>query len=81
MALNERHLSNGCIRLEDAQRLGRWLMGTLPATISPAPEQQVALPRGVPVFLTYITAQPKDGAVAFVADVYGRDKGPALASR
>ena len=81
MALNDRHLSNGCIRLEDAQRLGRWLMGTQPTTTSLAPEQQVALPRGVPVYLTYITAQPKDGAVAFVADVYGRDRGPALASR
>ena len=26
-ALSNRALSNGCIRLEDAQRLGRWLLG------------------------------------------------------
>jgi murein L,D-transpeptidase YcbB/YkuD len=75
-AQQQRTLSNGCIRLEDAQRLGRWLMGRDPMTMvsGDAPEQHVMLPQGVPVYLTYLTAQPQaDGELAFVSDVYGRD--------
>jgi len=76
-----RTLSNGCIRLEDAQRLGRWLMGRDPMLLAQpnVPEQHVVLPSGVPVYLTYLTALPQAGGeLAFVADVYGRDgAGPA----
>lgn len=71
-----RTLSNGCIRLEDAKRVGRWLMGRDPMTMtaSTLPEQHLRLPRGVPVYLTYLTAQPRaDGELTFVPDVYGRD--------
>ena len=75
-AQQQRTLSNGCIRLEDAQRLGRWLMGRDPMTMvnGDAPEQHVALPRGVPVYLTYITAKPQGSELTFVPDVYGRDR-------
>jgi len=31
----------------------------------------------VPIFLTYLTAQPKDGKVTYVADIYGWDKSGA----
>lgn len=74
-AKDPRTLSNGCIRLEDAQRLGRWLLGRDAVTgASAEPEQHVALPRGVPVFLTYITAKPvAGGQIAYTADPYGRD--------
>ena len=68
-----RTLSNGCVRLEDAQRLGAWLMGgPLPRT--PAqPEVELALPRPVPVYLTYLTAFPTPTGIAYRADPYGRD--------
>lgn len=81
-AEQNRDLSNGCIRLEDADRLGRWLLGRQPVTNASAPEQHIALPKGVPVYVTYLTAQPKDSGLAFVPDVYGRDRGTggALAS-
>jgi murein L,D-transpeptidase YcbB/YkuD len=68
-----RDLSNGCIRLEDAQRLGRWLTGGELAPASSMPEQQLALPRPTPVFVTYLTAHAEDGQLSFVDDVYGRD--------
>jgi murein L,D-transpeptidase YcbB/YkuD len=51
----ERNLSNGCVRLEDAPRLARWLLGNDPPPPgSAAPEQHVALPRSVPITITYL---------------------------
>lgn len=73
LAKPERHFSNGCIRLEDAARLGQWLMQRSIRAPSSAPEQAVALPNQVPVYLTYITAVATDRGVAFREDVYGRD--------
>lgn len=72
-AKDERDLSNGCIRLEDAQRLGRWLLGSTPQVASDAPEQRVMLPKPVPVYVTYLTAQADDGRLALADDIYGRD--------
>jgi murein L,D-transpeptidase YcbB/YkuD len=69
----DRDLSHGCIRLEDAERLGRWLLGRDPKTASDEPEQHELLPTPVPIYLTYLTAQVKDGQLTFVDDVYGRD--------
>jgi hypothetical protein len=69
----QRTLSNGCIRLEDAKRLGLWLAGRDLTTESTTPEQHFMLPRGVPVYLTYITAMPQGSELAFVPDIYGRD--------
>ena len=67
--------SNGCVRLEDAQRFGRWLLGREPVAPGTEPELAVQMPRGVPIFLTYITAQPSAGGqIAFVKDVYGWDR-------
>ena len=69
----DRHFSNGCIRLENADELGRWLLQRPVKAKSSAPEQAVALPTEVPVYLTYITAIATEGGVAFREDVYGRD--------
>jgi len=70
---DDRGLSHGCIRLEDAERLGRWLLGRDPQAQSDAPEQHALLPTPVPIFVTYLTAQVKNGELAFVDDIYGRD--------
>ena len=70
---HNRALSNGCIRLEDAKRLGRWLMGREPVAPSTEAEQHVQLAQGIPVFVTYLTAQPHLGETALVRDVYGWD--------
>jgi L,D-transpeptidase YcbB len=70
---DDRGLSHGCIRLQDAERLGRWLLGRDPQAQSSAPEQQALLPTPVPIYVTYLTAQVQDGRLAFVDDIYGRD--------
>jgi murein L,D-transpeptidase YcbB/YkuD len=72
-AQDDRTLSHGCIRLEDAERLGRWMMGREPTPASSAPEQNVALPTPVPIYVTYLTAQVRDGQLSYVDDIYGRD--------
>lgn len=69
----DRTLSHGCIRLEDAERLGRWMMGREPQTASSAPEQNVALPTPIPIYVTYLTAQARSGQLSFVDDSYGLD--------
>ena len=69
----DRDLSNGCIRVEDAARLGRWLIGREPVATSSEPEQHVLLPTPVPVYVTYLTANVDGGQLTFVNDVYGRD--------
>lgn len=70
---DDRHLSNGCIRLEDAPGLGRWLMGRAVVTKGKAPETPEALRAPVPVYLTYLTATGTKTGFALLDDVYGRD--------
>jgi L,D-transpeptidase YcbB len=70
---DDRMLSHGCIRLEDAERLGHWLMGRDPQTASTDPEQNVLLPSPVPIYVTYLTAQANGGQLSFIDDIYGRD--------
>lgn len=73
--------SNGCVRLEDAPRFARWLLGREPVAPGTDPEIPVQMPRGVPIYLTYITAQPADGQITYAKDVYGWDKpGAQIAS-
>ena len=69
----DRTLSNGCVRLEDAPRLARFLMGGMPKGGEGSPEQIVKLDKGVPVFVTYLTVAETGGQLNYTADVYGRD--------
>ena len=75
-ALANRNLSNGCVRVEDARRLGRWLLGSDPVAPGTDAETRVQLPRGTPVYLTYITAQVRDGKLGYLPDLYGWDRTP-----
>ena len=68
-----RTLSNGCVRLEDAPRFARWLLGRAPVAPSSAPEQHVQLAKGVPVFLTYLTVRSNGAELTFTDDVYDLD--------
>ena len=71
----DRRISSGCVRLEDAPRLARWLFGGIaPRPDGPRPEQRVDLPEPVPVYITYLTAIPAGGEIAFQPDRYGRDE-------
>ena len=51
-ASDNRNLSAGCVRLEDAARFASWLIGDVPIG-SAAPEQHVAIRQQVPVVITY----------------------------
>jgi murein L,D-transpeptidase YcbB/YkuD len=74
-ARSDRRISSGCVRLEDAPRLARFLFGgPAPRPSGPAPEQNVDLPEPVPVYITYLTALPDPArGVALQRDVYARD--------
>jgi murein L,D-transpeptidase YcbB/YkuD len=74
-ARSDRRISSGCVRLEDAPRLARFLFGgPAPRAAGPAPEQNVDLPEPVPVYITYLTALPDPSrGVALQRDVYARD--------
>lgn len=72
-ALERRDKSNGCVRLESAPRLARWLLGRDPVAPSSDPEIRTQLPQGVPVYLTYLTAKPTATGIAYLEDIYGWD--------
>lgn len=77
----DRHESSGCVRLENAAALGRWLFGGRVPAGSGAPEERADLPAPVPVYLAYFTALPSRGAgIAFHEDVYRRDLAPRPAA-
>ena len=75
--------SNGCVRLEDAPRFARWLFGRALQPKGARPEQSVALPNPVPLYITYLTAVPSGTSIVYFDDFYGKDRGaaPRVASR
>jgi L,D-transpeptidase YcbB len=74
--LNEaaRLFSGGCVRLEDAPRLGKWLYGEPLVIKTTVPEQPIELDRPVPVYLAYLTAVPDGNQVVYYDDIYGKDR-------
>ncbi|HVJ70547.1 MAG TPA: L,D-transpeptidase family protein [Sphingomicrobium sp.] len=69
----KRTLSNGCIRLERAADFGTWMMGRPARPEDTSAELTVPFPQGVPIYVTYLTALPEAGKIAFNKDVYGWD--------
>ena len=66
--------SGGCVRLEDAARLQRWIFGKTLKPQGSAPEQKVEVPGEMPVYLTYLTAVPSGTQIVYFDDFYGRDR-------
>lgn len=75
-----RQFSSGCIRLEDADRLGRWLLGAQLPAVEGEPERRLDLPQPVPIYITYLTAHAEGDRIAVGPDPYGRDRSPARSS-
>jgi murein L,D-transpeptidase YcbB/YkuD len=69
----ERWVSNGCVRVEDARRLANWLYGYMPKGRSADREERVDLVEPVPVYITYFTIAADNQALSFRDDRYGRD--------
>jgi murein L,D-transpeptidase YcbB/YkuD len=72
-ARDDRRLSSGCVRLEDAARLGRWLFNGNEPVSWGAPEDRADLPQPVPVYILYLTALPQDDRIVVQPDNYRRD--------
>ena len=77
-----RDFSHGCIRLEDARDLARWVMrgspawndDSLRAALASPVTRRVSVPRAIPVHVGYSTVlATSDGRVWFLPDVYDRD--------
>jgi len=71
-AEGDRHLSNGCIRLQDWRRFADWVFGNVPEPRT-SREERFDVPRPVPVFLTYLTVDASNGGISFRPDPYGWD--------
>jgi murein L,D-transpeptidase YcbB/YkuD len=75
--------SHGCVRVADPQALaefvlhdrGEWTPDRIRAALDGGRRVRVTLRTGVPVYLVYLTAFVRDGAVAFRDDIYDRDNG------
>lgn len=75
--MDDRRLSSGCVRVEDAPRLAEWLFdGAPPPLAGPIAEDRVDLPAPVPVYIVYLTAAPGETGIDYRRDIYRRD--PAL---
>jgi L,D-transpeptidase YcbB len=75
-----RMMSHGCVRVENPQTLASLLLGANPEEIERAIDidhtHRRALPKPLPVFIVYHTADVEsDGSIAFYGDPYRRDPG------
>jgi len=77
--LANRAKSNGCIRVEDYRKLATWLFGHDVAAAGSEPEQHITLPRGVPVYVTYLTMVPTASGMTSFEDRYGWDRPGVMA--
>jgi murein L,D-transpeptidase YcbB/YkuD len=73
-----RAFSHGCIRVEKAAELAQWVLGWDAARVEQAmgegkDNQQVRLPKKIPVYIAYGTAYVRDGQLYFGNDLYHRD--------
>ncbi|HEY2874652.1 MAG TPA: L,D-transpeptidase family protein [Reyranella sp.] len=75
---DDRHVSHGCIRVEDPQKLAALVMqqsdDEIRETLANSATVWKKLPKAVPVFVVYETAfADADGKLQFRPDAYGRD--------
>jgi murein L,D-transpeptidase YcbB/YkuD len=64
-AQDDRSLSHGCVRLEDAQKLARWLLGKDPPAAS-VPEEHILLPHPVPITISYLDSHSQTQLAALL---------------
>ncbi|CAL1516877.1 L,D-transpeptidase family protein [Chitinophaga sp. MM2321] len=79
-----RAMSHGCVRVQQWDSLAQYLVRTndtsnhrgdsIRAWIGREEKRQVDLPKHIPIYLRYFTAEGKDGTLVFYDDIYGEDK-------
>jgi murein L,D-transpeptidase YcbB/YkuD len=81
-AREDRHLSHGCVRVEQILPLAAYALGATPGTVDKVAAlvgtgetRTVALPKRLPVYFLYWTVAPGTGNdLQVYQDVYGRDE-------
>ncbi|MEO8561796.1 MAG: L,D-transpeptidase family protein [bacterium] len=73
-----RAFSHGCIRVEKPSDLAQWVLGWDATKVDQAMKdgkdnQQIKLPKKIPVYIAYGTAYIRDGQLSFGNDLYHRD--------
>ena len=72
-----RAFSHGCIRLENPERLAKWVLGWTEEQVRDAEQgsddYRVTLPTKIPVYIVYFTTYVRDGELFFGNDLYSRD--------
>lgn len=82
-----RAFSHGCVRIDDALGFATTLLhgiktrAEIDAAIRSRNSVTFALPKPVPIYITYFTAAPApDGTIAYMPDIYRRDAKAGIAS-
>jgi murein L,D-transpeptidase YcbB/YkuD len=79
-AKTKRNLSLGCVRVERPEELAEWLFGHEVPMPGDDAEQNVPIGKGVPIYISYLTARPDGDTIAFADDVYKLDGGSEAGS-
>ncbi|WP_161596655.1 L,D-transpeptidase family protein [Chitinophaga vietnamensis] len=76
-----RAMSHGCVRVQQWDSLAQYLVradtargDSIRAWIAREEKKQVDLPRHIPIYLRYFTAEGRNGKLIFFDDIYGEDK-------
>ncbi|MFT3704398.1 MAG: L,D-transpeptidase family protein [Agriterribacter sp.] len=82
-ARKDRALSHGCVRVQEWQKLSKYLVkndslrykpDTLSAWMKRKEKHMISFSRRVPIFIRYITCEAKEGNIIFYDDIYAEDK-------
>ncbi|MEC5142539.1 L,D-transpeptidase family protein [Chitinophaga sp. 212800010-3] len=78
-----RAMSHGCVRVQQWDSLAKFLVSadsighkadSIPVWLAREEKRQVDLPRHIPIYLRYFTAEGQKGNLVFFDDIYGEDK-------
>jgi L,D-transpeptidase YcbB len=79
----ERALSHGCVRVQEWQKLSKYLVkndslrykpDTLAAWMKRKEKHMISFSRRTPIFIRYITCEVKEGGIVLYDDIYAEDK-------
>lgn len=78
-----RAMSHGCVRVQQWDSLAQYLVradslrhsgDSIRVWLAREEKRQIDLPKHIPIYLRYFTAEGKNGELVFYDDIYGEDK-------